>query len=111
MMGGTQSKTPSITFVVDNTNDKIYVATSDTGISWNDCKIKGTPSSGTVNVTIAGTAHDNIEGAYDTITTTGDVTAGDEIIIVAASTATGDVDISLVYEPTNAVLGTWTVNV
>ena len=40
MIGGTQTQTPGISFTVDAANDKITVASADSGISWDDVYIK-----------------------------------------------------------------------
>ena len=39
MIGGTQTQTPAIAFIVDTRTDKMTVSSADMGINWYDCEI------------------------------------------------------------------------
>ena len=105
-MGKSGSSTPSISCIPDHTNNKLVVTAADPGISWSDISIK----TDTANATING----NSVGTTWTVATSaglsGDVTAGDELV-VAGTGVSGNVAITLKYNPTNTIIGTWTVNV
>jgi flagellin-like protein len=106
MIGGTKTQTPNVACTTDATANKITVATADADISWDDI---------TVTADVAGTwmylyygggvTQSNITGGTMPVQ---DVTAGD---FIQLSNAVGNVRITLRYEPTNSLLGTWTVNV
>ena len=110
MIGGTSESTPSIAFAKDNAKDKIYVTSAATGIAWSDISIKmdNATANATMNETDYHTASDFTSA--DHFGATGNVEAGDYIKIKATS-ADGDVEITLRYDPTNSLIGSWTVNV
>lgn len=110
MLGGTTQSTPTVSMVVDNTNDKLTVNKADPGLSWSDFKIK-TDTANTV-VNFSGQGSTTVGTTLTTITSiysgAGDVTAGDYFKL---SGVTGNVKVTLVYTPTNAIVGEWTVTV
>ena len=106
MIGGTQTKTPSIAFTSDNTNNKIVVASADTGIVWTDISIKTDTALTKINGTTVATSW---VVANPTLIATSAVTAGDEFVV--SSVTDTNVKITFRYNPTNSLLGTWTVYV
>ena len=104
MIGGTGEQTPSLAFTVDSGNDKIVVASADYETNWNDVTITDTPSAALWAIWHTGGSVNGTTGTY------GDweVLAGDYIVVWGT---TGNVDLSFRYEPTNSLMGTWTVNV
>lgn len=98
--GGSGSSTPAISCSADNTNNKLKIVSADPGISWSDITI--TASSGSYAVYTGGGSTNSTTNPTDT------VTAGDYILLYGSS---GNVDITLKYDPTNTIIGTWTVNV
>jgi len=105
MIGGTKNQTPNVACTTDSTTNKVTVATADANIKWSDITITTNPTR-TVYIYYGGGV------TNDTATpmaATEVVTAGDYILINGASV--GNVQITLRYEPTNSLLGTWTVNV
>mgnify|MGYP006284954071 CR=1 FL=1 len=104
MIGGGGQQTPTIAFTVDSGNDKMIVASADAATNWDDINITTSPSH-TWNLTHNGgsTTH-----GTDNETTDADVTAGDYILI---SGDDGNVQVTVRYDPTNSLIGTWTVNV
>ncbi len=106
MIGGTKTQTPNVACTTDATANKITVATADADISWDDITV--TNDSGiTCNWEIF--SGGGVTGAGVHVTPVADVTAGDYIVLTG--TVTGNVKITLRYEPTNSLLGTWTINV
>ncbi|MEA3458301.1 MAG: type IV pilin N-terminal domain-containing protein [Candidatus Thermoplasmatota archaeon] len=105
MIGGGSERTPSIAFMRDNAHDKIYVTSSDTGIAWDDIYIKTDTAGADINGTEVGV---NWTVANPTLISTTNVAAGDEFVV---SDATGDVKITLRYNPTNSLIGNWEINV
>ena len=92
-MTGTQEKTPNVVCTVDNANDKLIVSSAERGVAWDDITITYTEGATLTN---------------STSFTDKDVTAGDYITV---SGLTGNVEITFVYEPSNSIIGTWTVYV
>jgi flagellin-like protein len=92
--GGGGDKTPSLSCAPDNADDVLRVTACDDGVSWSDINI---------TVTLA-------NGTTEYISNTGTVTAGDEIDL-SSGYGTGMVTVQLRYDPTNALIGTWTVNI
>ena len=106
MIGGTKTQTPNVACTTDATANKITVATADADISWDDI---------TVTTDVSGTWLHLYHGGGVTMAniTSGtmpvvDVTAGD---FIELDNAVGNVRVTLRYEPTNSLLGTWTVKV
>ncbi len=110
MIGGGTESTPSIAFMRDNADDKIYVTSSDTGIAWDDISIK--MDDATATATMNGTAYVTAATftTADNFGATDNVEAGD-YFEVNSTTVDGDVKITLRYDPTNSLIGSWTVNV
>jgi len=101
--GGGGSSTPAISCSPDNTNDKLVVVSADPGIEWSDINITATHGT-TVKYPTATSASGGTSPTY--------VTAGDYIDLTSDFTAgTGSVQVTLKYNPTNTIIGTWTVNV
>ncbi|MEA3458533.1 MAG: hypothetical protein U9R21_07645, partial [Candidatus Thermoplasmatota archaeon] len=111
MIGGGTESTPSMAFARDNANDKIYVTSSATGIAWSDVSIKMDNATANATMDDGGTYHTAATFlSADNFGATGNVEAGDYIKIRDTS-ADGDVEITLRYDPTNSLIGSWTVNV
>jgi len=103
MIGGTQTKTPTIACMIDAAMNKVIITNSDMATNWTDITI--TNDSG---VTCQWAIwHEGVNATTDTMPA-GLVTAGDYIKIWGVS---GNVKITFRYEPTNTLMGTWTVNV
>ena len=99
MIGGTSKKTPSIACIPDNTANSLTVASADPDIDWSDVNITILCNSTTVNE----------QTVYQI--KSGSVTAGQTISVDAYLVNTGDkAAITLRYNPTNALVGTWTVS-
>jgi len=83
MLGGTQNKAPSMAFNKQTTPTKgLTVVSADSGLKWSDFTATGL-----------------------TIPTTGTVTAGTFIPFSGSPTA---YNATVVYTPTNTLMGTWT---
>jgi len=110
MIGGTKTQTPNVACTTDATSNKIVVATADAAIKWKDVKIT------LDNLTGRGFAVYGSNGAalgYTQTTTyagTAEIMAGDYILL-NATTPGNNVKVTLAYQPTNSLLGSWTVNV
>ena len=117
MIGGTTQHTPTISCVVNNDENTLMVSSAESGISWGDIKIMADKSGFTMTFSgsftgdsksIPTTATELDDSSlWGTSAANADVTAGDTFTI----SGSGDVKITLIYAPTNSVLGTWTVNV
>ena len=103
MMGGGSSATPTMAMNVDNANDKFTVVSAEVDVSWSDVKIKSDTTGGlTAN---GGTNTSLTAGVYiecSTLDLTGDITAGDYFTITWP--ASGSVEFTFLYEPTNAIM-------
>ena len=108
MISGPGQQTPAIQFVVDSTNDKITVSTSDTGVAWADISIKTDDASATINASAVGTTWTTVNNSLINNGATAEIAAGDEFVIAGT---TGSVVVTLRYNPTNSLIGSWTVNV
>jgi len=113
-MGKTGTSTPNLSAIVDNANDKVVITSAETGLDWSDIKIVWSADSGVTvdSVTVktaTGTSIGTPSNGGAVTTSATAVNAGDYIEISA--TGSGDVEITLIYTPTNTQLGSWTVNV
>ena len=123
MIGGTSESTPTITFTPDNSADKLTVVSADTGLNWTDFKISFDT---TLDANITGhTAGADFIFTADTTSTIGsdtcwgtvgtgawanyDIDAGDSITI--STSGLGTVKMTLIYAPSNSMVGTWSVSV
>ena len=114
MIGGAKNQTPNVAFMVDSSNNKAIVTTSDANIKWSDVVVTLIPS---VNYhyqvwynggqTAAGAQDSTANPAIPTGTT---VTAGDFILLTSSVVGSNN-EITLRYTPTNSLLGSWTINV
>ncbi len=103
MIGGTQKQTPTLSCMVDATADKVIIVSSDVATNWTDITI--TNDSG---VTCQWAIWHEGSNATTNTMPAGLVTAGDYIKIWGVS---GNVKITFRYEPTNSLMGSWTVKV
>jgi flagellin-like protein len=104
MIGGTKNQTPNVACTTDSTANTVTVATADANIKWSDIVITADNGAGYIVHAADGT----ILGTNATTAIATDVQAGDYVVI---NSATGNVKVTLKYNPTNSLLGTWTVNV
>ena len=107
MIGGTSEATPSVAFAKSNAHDKIYVTSASTGIAWSDISIKTDNSSAKINANW-------VNDTWTVATSLGmsdNVAAGDELVVDTTSSDTGDVEITLRYNPTNSLIGSWSIYV
>jgi FlaG/FlaF family flagellin (archaellin) len=89
MIGSSPTQTPSVQFVKDDVANKLTVASADPGnLEWDEFDISSSLSSS------------EMQKSFNQ--TTDSVTAGDYLYNI-----TGTETISIVYEPTNTLLGTW----
>jgi len=100
MIGGTQKKTPTISLIPDNTGNLFTVASADSDIAWSDITITAVNQAGT---TVTGLVNSGAGG---------NVIAGNTLSYDTWLTAhTGDtVKVTLMYKPTNSLIGTYTVS-
>jgi len=99
------SQTPEITCITNSTTNRIIINSIDTNAKWRDIAITTNPVA-TWQVQDVNKNQLAKIGTTDTIVRY--LTVGDNILILDA---VGDVAVTLTYVPTNALLGTWTVNV
>jgi|Deesub1362A_J573_1020465.scaffolds.fasta_scaffold12127_2 flagellin-like protein len=100
-MGKSGTTTPNLSAIVDHANDKLIITSAETGLSWDDITVYTNRSGVTLTYYLGGSAS-------GTTNPTGDVSAGDYIVVSGVS---GEVEITLIYGPTNTQLGSWTVDV
>ena len=112
MIGGTKVQTPNVACTTDSTLDRVTIATADANIRWRDLTITVDPTTGVTwqlfwaNGTAIAPANTLPTLTYQQY----EIAAGDSITLT--STTSGiNVRVTLKYEPTNSLLGTWTVNV
>ena len=107
MIGGTKNQTPNVACTTDATTNRIQVATADSNIKWTDIVVTLDKAGASYRAYYAnGTAIaavNNTAGAG-----VAEVSAGDYILL---STYLGNVKATLKYNPTNSLLGSWTINV
>jgi flagellin-like protein len=107
MIGGTKNQTPNVACTTDATSNKVTIATSDANIKWDDITITTNPLTNW-SIFSGGGITNETTNAYPSDATVL-VTAGDYVFLHGVSV--GNVQVTLRYEPTNSLLGTWTVNV
>lgn len=121
MIGGPGQQTPTVQFVVDSGDNTLQISTADPDVTWTDIKIKtdntvwlqcGTTENTTaVTTTLTTILGASGSGAIFESGLSGDVAAGDTFHIIGPGTLDGNVKFTFVYDPTNSVIGTWTVNI
>jgi len=116
MIGGTQEQTPTMACTVSSGSNTITVASAGTAISWTDIQIKAdaTPvylEMNGLNASVNVTTALQVLGGTVYAAEAGNVAAGDVFEVIGPVALVGvDVTITFVYTPTNAILGSWTVN-
>jgi hypothetical protein len=121
MIGGPGQQTPTVQFVVNSGDNTLQISTADPDVTWADIKIKAdtnvwlqystTENTTAVTTTLTTVQGTSASGAIFESGLTGDVEAGDTFQIIGPGTLDGNVKFTFVYDPTNSVIGTWTVNV
>ena len=111
--GAGGSKTPAMSVSADNVHDKFIITDVDSGVNWTDMSIKVSTDAGNAAVTLDDNTLYNTSDStnytgYVGIDVKQDVHAGDEIE-VSWSSGANSVTIYLRYDPTDAILGSWTV--
>lgn len=121
MISGTTKHTPTISAIVDHSANTITITGAEAGTNWKDIELIATKTSGSgtftkiyVNSTseISNKTASGGQATLDPVdnTTSGhEVKAGDYIQIVGDSGI--NVEVKLVYKPTNTLIGSWTVQV
>jgi FlaG/FlaF family flagellin (archaellin) len=94
MIGEQKTATPAIDFAKSDSEKTITVATADVNANWNDINITFTNA----------TSH-----AYLIVPKTGAMNAGDTIDLRNDQILRGKVTVSFMHIPTNALLGTYTI--
>ena len=119
MISGTTKHTPTISAIVDHSANTITITGAEAGTDWKDIELIATKPSGsgticavyvnsTTNIGKNDTAGNTM--IIDPVNATGwDVKAGDYIQIVGDSGI--NVEVKLIYKPTNTLIGSWTVQV
>ena len=109
MIGGTKNQTPNIACTTDSTANRITIATADADIKWSDIRISLDTAVTSWSVhTSSGTYFGYDESTTQPFTGTNLVYAGDYLLL---NGTVGNVKVTLMYAPTNSLLGSWTVNV
>ena len=102
MLGTGSTSTPTLSCTSEASTDKIIITSADSAISWSDITLTNDTTGALHAVyTSGGTVNSSSSP-------TGDVTAGDYIYVWGVS---GNVKYTFKYDPTNALMGSWTVNV
>lgn len=109
MIGGTKNQTPNVACTTDSTSNRVTVATADANIKWSDVRITlDTAVTGWSVYTSSGTGIGYNQATAQPFTGAQLVYAGDYLLL---NGTVGNVKVTLMYAPTNSLLGTWTVNV
>lgn len=120
MISGTTKHTPTVSAIVDHSANTITITGAEAGTDWKDIELIATKTSGTgtftaiyVNSTsniASDTSISNNKTTLDPVSSTSQtVKAGDYIEVVG--TGTLNVEVKLIYKPTNTLIGSWTVQV
>ena len=107
MIGGGQQQTPTISCTTDNAGDKIIISSADSSTSWTDITLSN--DSGSNCVWVIWYNGGATEGTNNTMPSA-TLTAGDYIEVLAPADA-GNVKFTFRYDPTNTLMGSWTVYV
>jgi hypothetical protein len=99
--------TPNIACTTDSTTNRIFVAVADANIRWDDITITTNPVNNWALWTGGGITNEGVNTYPNNAAVK--VIAGDYLFLYG--TSVGNVRVTLRYEPTNSLLGTWTVNV
>jgi len=99
------NQTPNIQCITNSTSNRLIITSIDTNVKWRDIKITTNPIS---TWQVQDINKNQLAKIGTTTTIVRYVTVGDNIIILDT---VGDVAVTLIYIPTNALLGNWTVHV
>ena len=109
MIGGTKNQTPNIACTTDSTANRVTVATADANIKWSDVRITLDTAVTSWSVySSSGTPLGYNQATVQPFTGANLVYAGDYLLL---NGTVGNVKVTLMYAPTNSLLGSWTVNV
>ncbi|ENO12213.1 archaeal flagellin-like protein [Thermoplasmatales archaeon SCGC AB-539-C06] len=109
MMGGAAEKAPTITFTKDESEDTLTVVQADSGIDWSDISmVVSNASGGSLTIDTTDWTLVNFPGFADAST----ITAGDtmDFTTTGFNTVTDDITVRFAYTPTNALIGTYSLN-
>ena len=100
--------TPNIAYCpTDSTSNRITIRSADANIRWDDITITTNPVNNWALWTGGGITNEGVNTYPNNAAVT--VIAGDYLFLYG--TSVGNVRVTLRYEPTNSLLGTWTINV
>jgi hypothetical protein len=99
------SQTPNIKCITNSTTNRLIITSIDANVKWRDIEITTNPIA---TWQVQDTDKNQLAKISTTTTIVRYITIGDNILVLDT---VGDVAVTLKYIPTNAVLGTWTVNV
>ncbi|MFA5102528.1 MAG: type IV pilin N-terminal domain-containing protein [Candidatus Thermoplasmatota archaeon] len=109
MIGGTKNQTPNVACTTDSTANRVTIATADANIKWSDVRISlDTAVTGWSVYTSAGAPIGYNDATTQPFTGAQMIYAGDYLLL---NGTVGNVKVTLMYAPTNSLLGSWTVNV
>ncbi|MDD3492845.1 MAG: type IV pilin [Candidatus Thermoplasmatota archaeon] len=98
--GGGGDETPSMACRADNAADRLVVVSADVEMDWSDITI--------YNLT-DGATNTEIDPLGNITRSTGDTISSTDSLVKAGDYYAATGKFQLVYDPTNSVIGTWTV--
>jgi FlaG/FlaF family flagellin (archaellin) len=111
MFGGVKDNTASVACITDSSTDRITITASSANLKWRDIVVIADNSS--VNWRVYDPSANPIDAAMSTSGATTDIAAGDyiEFDFTAHPGMSGNVRVSLRFNPTNTLLGSWILTV
>jgi archaeal type IV pilus assembly protein PilA len=106
MIGGQKQATPTVLATPNNTAKTVTITNADPNLMWSDVTITTTSGYTWTLATSGGSAIGTSSTTWNSINVPDGITAGD---VLALAGAAGTVKVTMMYKPTNSLLGTWNV--
>jgi FlaG/FlaF family flagellin (archaellin) len=101
----------SIACITDSSTDRITITSTYPTVKWRDIEI--VPDNTSVNWRVYDSSHDFLDMPKSTLNATDDITPGDfiEFDFSDYPGMAGNIRVSLIFIPTNTLLGSWIITV
>jgi flagellin-like protein len=111
MFGGIKTHTASVACLIDSSTNRIIITTASANLEWNDIVVITDNSS--VNWRVYNPNNNPLDVAKSTSGATADIAPGDyiEFDFIAHPGMSGNVQVSLRFNPSNTLLESWIITV
>lgn len=111
MLIGVKDFTASIACITDSSTNRVTITSVSANLKWSDILVVTDNTS--VNWGIYNPSHTPLDTPKSTSNTTAEISSGDyvEFDFIAHSWMSGNVQVTLIFVPTNTLLGSWILTI